>query len=98
VRKGQAVPPEVREKRRAAMNRPEVREKLRAAQQAASAKPEVREKRRAAQLAAWANRNNLVCAACRDGNCLACDGGGCRCVCSLEMDRKVVRRAAAHAA
>ena len=86
----------------------EQREKLRAAQKAAWAKPEVREKRRAAIERARAEgsgpgrpkggfnrmKADVLCAACREGNCLACDGGDCRCACSLEFDRKMVRRRA----
>lgn len=34
------------------------------------------------------NRGQMVCAACAEGNCLACDGGRCRCVCALELDDK----------
>jgi len=30
----------------------------------------------------------FLCDACRNNNCLACDGGDCRCVCSLELDEK----------
>jgi len=32
-----------------------------------------------------------MCRACVDGDCLRCDGGHCRCVCSLELDRPRVR-------
>jgi len=38
------------------------------------------------------NRWQHVCPACKIGNCLACDGGGCRCVCALELDQKAPRR------
>jgi uncharacterized protein (DUF736 family) len=91
--------PEVREKLRAAMNRPEVREKLRAAWN----RPEVREKRCAGIARARAEgrcpgrpngfqEDNVLCAACRSGNHLACDGGECRCVCALELDEKLPRK------
>lgn len=29
-----------------------------------------------------------ICAACRANNCNCCDGGACRCTCSLELDEK----------
>jgi hypothetical protein len=28
----------------------------------------------------------VLCGACRAGDCLLCDGGSCRCVCALELD------------
>jgi len=95
--------PEVREKLRAAWNRPEVREKQRAAQKAAWNRPEVREKQRAGIARARAEgrcpgrpngfqEDNVLCAACRSGNHLACDGGECRCVCALELDVKLPRK------
>lgn len=31
---------------------------------------------------------NFLCEPCRGRNCLACDGGNCRCVCILELDVK----------
>ena len=71
MRKGEKMSAGQREKLRAALNRPEVREK--------------RHRR-------IDSRGNVLCAACRDGNCNACNGGDCRCVCALELDRKVVRR------
>ena len=95
--------PEVREKLRAAWNRPEVREKRCAAQKAAWNRPEVREKQRAGIARARAEgrcpgrpngfqEDNVLCAACRSGNHLACDGGECRCVCALELDVKLPRK------
>ncbi len=80
---------------------PEVRARMSAARKKALADPEVRARMSAASKKAWAdetsirrreNRENLVCEACAQGNCLACDGGNCRCVCALEMDRPAVRR------
>ena len=69
MRKGQGTEPEAREKLRAAMNGPEVREKRRRG---------------------YDGRGSTICEACREGNCKACDGGDCRCVCSLELDRKII--------
>ncbi len=90
MRKGQTISADQREKRRAA-------------QQAAWAKPEVREKLRAGMERATAaghgpgrpkgrSQDEVLCEACREGNCNACDGGDCRCVCALELDWKIVRR------
>ena len=80
---------------------PEVRARISAARKKVWADPEVRARMLAARKKARAdetsirrreNRGNLVCEACAQGNCLACDGGNCRCVCALEMDRPRVRR------
>ena len=80
---------------------PEVRARMSAARKKAWADPEVRARMSAARKKAWAdpgsirrreNRGNLVCEACAQGNCLACDGDNCRCVCALGMDRPRVRR------
>ena len=82
--------PEVRQRMSAARKKawadPEVRQRMSAARKKALADPEVRQRRQ--------NRSdadgNIVCEACREGNCLCCDGGPCRCVCTLEMDVKRV--------
>ncbi len=80
---------------------PEVRARMSAASKKALADPEVRARISAARKKALAdptsmrrreNRGNLVCEACVQGNCLACDGDNCRCVCALEMDRPRVRK------
>ena len=80
---------------------PEARARISAASKKAWADPEVRARMSAAIKKALAdetsirrreNRGNLACEACAQGNCLACDGGDCRCVCALEMDRPRVRR------
>jgi hypothetical protein len=89
---------------------PEVRARMSAASKKALADPEVRARMSAARKKQWAdpevrarmsrrvqNRGNNLCEACAAENCLACDGGECRCICSLEMDvkRPARRRAAA---
>ena len=61
---------------------PEVRQRMSAARKKAWADPEVRQ--RVARKRDGIG--NILCGSCREGNCLACDGGVCRCVCSLEMD------------
>ena len=58
----------------------EVRKRMSAARKKALADPEVRRK--------IENRGNIVCSACAEGNCLACNGGKCRCICALELDQK----------
>ena len=58
----------------------EVRKRMSAASKKAWADPEVRRK--------IENRGNIVCSACAEGNCLACNGGKCRCICALELDQK----------
>lgn len=39
-------------------------------------------------------RPAFLCAACAQGDCLRCDGGDCRCTCSLDLDRKHPQRIA----
>ena len=75
---------------------PEVRQRMSAARKKAWADPEVRAKRKKK----YAQRKykvkiedaKFLCAACTKENCNACDGGSCRCVCSLELDVKRVRK------
>ena len=78
--------PEVREKLRAAWNRPEVREKRCAGIARARAEGRCPGRPNGFQ------EDNVLCAACRSGNHLACDGGECRCVCALELDVKLPRK------
>ncbi len=105
ARKKALADPEVRARMSAASKKaladPEVRARISAASKKALADPEVRARMLAARKKALAdptlmrrreNRGNLVCEACAQGNCLACDGDNCRCVCALEMDRPRVRR------
>ena len=76
----------MREKLRAAWNRPEVREKRCAG---------IARARAEGRCPGWPNgfqEDNVLCAACRSGNHLACDGGECRCVCALELDVKLPRK------
>jgi hypothetical protein len=90
--------PEVRQRMSAASKKaladPEVRQRMSAARKKALADPEVRQRISAARKSKN-RRREYLCEACYDGNCLACDGEGCRCVCSIELDRKrPVRRVA----
>ena len=92
--------PAVRERmsvaRKKAWADPEVRERMSVARKKALADPAVRAKRKKK----YAQRKykvkiedaKFLCAACREENCNACDGGSCRCVCSLELDVKRVRK------
>lgn len=52
------------------------------------ADPAVRARMSEVRRKAWADRDygELICAACKQGNCLCCDGGECRCPCTLELD------------
>ena len=63
---------------------PDVRKRMSEASKKALADPDVRKR----ILLRRDQRGNNVCAACAEGNCLACDGDGCRCVCSLYLDQK----------
>ena len=63
---------------------PDVRKRMSEARKKALADPDVRKR----ILLRRDQRGNNVCAACAEGNCLACDGDGCRCVCSLYLDQK----------
>ena len=91
---------EVRQRMSAARKKawadPEVRQRMSEARKKACADPEVRAKRKKK----YAPRKykvkiedaKFLCAACTKENCNACDGGSCRCVCSLELDVKRVRK------
>jgi hypothetical protein len=50
--------------------------------------PDTRELVRGSGRGRISEEDSILCSACRSGNHLACDGYGCRCVCSLELDEK----------
>jgi hypothetical protein len=78
--------------RRGTHHDPEVRARMSAARRKTWADPEVRARMSAARRKTWAAKDadGTVCQACIDEKHLLCDGDGCRCPCSLEMD--LVRR------
>lgn len=51
-----------------------------------TARPETRKYERRGGPPHLSEELAMLCEACRDDDHLICDGGGCRCVCTLELD------------
>jgi tripartite-type tricarboxylate transporter receptor subunit TctC len=85
---------------RKALADPAVRQRMSDARRKALADPAVRQRMSDASRKAWADpavrqrmnrrRDDMkdFCLECVDGNCLACDGHGCKCPCGAYLDKK----------
>jgi hypothetical protein len=78
------------EARRKALADPAVRARMSEASRKAWADPAVRA--RMSEAIRRSRDAGNICSPCLHRNCLLCDGDGCRCVCSLEMDVRRPRR------
>ena len=76
-----AVRQRMSEASKKALADPAVRQRMSEASKKALADPAVRQRMQRKR----DGKGNILCSGCRAGNCMACDGGACRCVCSLEL-------------